>query len=260
MSQRRTGRSRREPLRRQEPATYARVSMRPLHVLVFLAPLLVAYEIGAAVYLKAETIRAHTMFSSFFGAMGVGGLHLPAIVMVVVLLVWHIMRRDEWKVRPGVLLGMLVESVAWKLPLLVFASLVQGARARPPSAALAGAATGDGAAVFAALDLPQRAVIAVGAGLYEELLFRMVGVALVHFVAADLLKLGHRVAGTAAVVLTAIAFAWHHDAWRAGAVDMRLFTFYLVAGLYFGALYVLRGFGIVVMTHALYDLVVLLHK
>lgn len=234
--------------------------MRPLHVLVFLAPLLIAYEIGAALYLKAETIRAHSMFSTVFGAMGVGGVHLPAITMVVVLLVWHVMRRDRWTVRPFVLFGMLVESIGWKLPLLVFASLVQGAR-RAPAAAETLASTGaDPGAFFAALDWPQRAVIAVGAGLYEELLFRMVGVALVHFVAADVLKLGHRAAAIAAVVITALAFAWHHDAWRAGAIDMRLFAFYFVAGLYFGGLYVMRGFGIVVMTHALYDLVVLLHK
>jgi hypothetical protein len=38
------------------------------------------------------------------------------------------------------------------------------------------------------------------------------------------------------------------------------FTFRLVAGLFFSALFVLRGFGIAAWTHALYDVSVLILK
>jgi len=35
------------------------------------------------------------------------------------------------------------------------------------------------------------------------------------------------------------------------------FTFRMIAGLFFSALYLLRGFGIVAWTHALYDVFLL---
>ena len=54
-----------------------------------------------------------------------------------------------------------------------------------------------------------------------------------------------------AVVISAVAFAaYHPPAGVAAAV------FYLLAGLYFGAIYAIRGFGIVVGVHAIYDVVV----
>lgn len=255
----RAPRARSAPPSLREPQTYARLSMRPLHILVFLAPFLIAYEIGAAIYLRGGGIRAHGALDALYRALGVGGPHLPAITMTVVLLVWHVMRKDPWTVRPHVLAGMLVESIAWKAPLLVLAMIVgaqrAAAQAAPEPAALALAA-GD---PFATLSTAQRVVVGVGAGLYEELLFRMVGVALVHFIAADLLKVSHKAATVAAIVVTAAAFALHHDAWRVQS-DLTLLAFYFAAGLYFGALYVFRGFGIVVAVHALYDLVVLLQR
>jgi len=58
------------------------------------------------------------------------------------------------------------------------------------------------------------------------------------------------------VAVSAALFTIYHplrDA--AGAISLQRAAFYLVAGLYFGAVYLLRGFGIVVAVHALYDII-----
>ncbi len=60
-------------------------------------------------------------------------------------------------------------------------------------------------------------------------------------------------------VTSAAAFTIYHPVEAAsGGVSIRKVAFYFLAGLYFGGIYVLRGFGIVVAVHALYDIVTVL--
>src|SRR5262245_33789753 len=110
--------------------TYARLATRPLHVLVFLLPLMVVYEVGSILYLSdqgqglMETIGARSILGSFVDLFGAASFHLPPVLLAVVLLVWHGLEQDSWKVRPHVLLGMALESCVWMLPVLVFSHLM----------------------------------------------------------------------------------------------------------------------------------------
>jgi hypothetical protein len=232
-------------------------------VLVFLLPLLIAYEVGSALYLfdpvaGGETIRAHEQLSRVLGAFGASSVFLPGILLVVVLLAWHILSKDPWRLRPAVLGGMGIESVLWTLPLLVLGAMVQ--RVSNESLAAGAAATvGEGGIAHA--PMMAKLTLAVGAGLYEELLFRLFGIAAVHFVLADLLRMKPRPAMVFAVLLSAVAFALYHDAsffsgGGFGGLDAQRFAFLTLAGLYLGGIFVFRGFGIVVAAHALYDIVV----
>jgi hypothetical protein len=253
---------------------YFHLSARPLHIVVFLTPLLVLYEIGSGVFLASpggegaglpQTIKAHRLFGDFFNLFGAVGLFLPALALVAVLILCHVMTRDRWRVRPGVLLGMLLESIAWTLPLLVLSALHSRALT-----AVAGAtdAIGFGAGLvplvqpeardLMSLPWQSRLTIAVGAGLYEEMLFRLVGVTLLHFVFADLLRLRRSYAAAIAVVGAAVAFAlYHHFRLASGHIDWPTVLFRTAAGVYFGMLYLMRGFGVVAATHAFYDVLVL---
>lgn len=227
---------------------YLTRSREPLHILVFLAPLIAAYEIGAAMFLSggddgvSKDIRAHRLLAETFEAFGVGGFYLPGILIVVVLLVWQVISRRKWKVRGTTLAGMLLESMLWTMPLLVLAQLI-ASRAEAAVVLAQGGSLDD-------LSLAARATIAIGAGLYEELLFRLVLIAMVHLLLADVLGVPERWSDTLAVVAAAVAFAVYHD-------DPTNFVFYATAGLFFGGVFILRGLGIVVATHAIYDLVVL---
>lgn len=227
---------------------YLTRSREPLHILVFLAPLVIAYEIGAALFLSgadggvAKDIRAHRLLAETFEAFGVGGFYLPGILIVVVLLVWQLISRRAWRVRATTLVGMLLESMVWTMPLLVLAQLIAGRG----EAAIALAESGS----IEDLSLAARATIAIGAGLYEELLFRLVLIALAHLLLADVLGIPNRWADALAVVVAAVAFALYHE-------DPSNFLFFVTAGLFFGGVFIMRGLGIVVATHAIYDLVVL---
>ena len=98
--------------------------------------------------------------------------------------------------------------------------------------------------------------ISVGAGLYEELVFRMMLIAVIHTLLVDLAGLRPRTGTGLAILISAVAFTWYHpltDA--AGVVSAPRIAFYFLAGLYFGLVYVWRGFGIVVAVHALYDII-----
>lgn len=248
------------------------LSARPLHGLVFLLPLVLLYELGSLLYLtdvKAgiqQTIRAKKLLDVFFSTFGVAGLLVTGVAMLVVLLTWHILSRDKWQVRPVVLLGMAMEAALWALPLVVFGAIFQRATAVIERAAVwagesmpACLAMADGGANgLMALAWPARATVAIGAGIYEELLFRLVGIALLHFIVADVLQAGNRLAQIVAVGGSALAFAFYHDVSLAGGgIAWAPLGFYFVAGVYFGLIYLWRGFGIVVAAHAVYDLIAL---
>jgi membrane protease YdiL (CAAX protease family) len=102
----------------------------------------------------------------------------------------------------------------------------------------------------------QRAVNYIGAGIYEEVLFRL----LLLPVCYGLLRLLTVSRGPAlflAIAGTSLLFAGAHyvgpaaDPW-----SLYSFSFRALAGAFFGGLFVLRGFGITVGAHAAYDLLV----
>jgi hypothetical protein len=234
------------------PPPYWVASRQPLSILAFLLPLVIAYEIGLALVLRSEqgvlTIRAHETLLDFFRIFGLsahGGLFLGGAAIVVVLLVWQLLTREPWQVEPATLAMMATESLALTLPLVGVGLVI-----RAPEAAAA-------APDLATMSLGARLAISVGAGLYEELLFRMTLIAVTHTLLVDVARLPGRTGAAVAILVSAAAFTWYHpltDA--AGAFSIGRAGFFFLAGLYFGLVYVVRGFGIVVGTHVLYDVIV----
>lgn len=236
---------------------YAALSSRPLHILLFLLPLILLYEIGLTVYLSDQKlgvgdISARTILRGLFDSFGVASFHLPAFVLLVVLFLWHLMVHDPWKVRASTLVGMALESTLWAIPIFVLGMLLMSP-ARPA------AAVSPGAGDLAALPWQVRLTISVGAGLYEELVFRLLLITIAHFLLVDLLRVPNGAGMVIAAVVSAVAFALYHNiSYVGGGANLALLAFYCIAGLYFAALFLIRGFGIAVATHAIYDLVVLL--
>jgi membrane protease YdiL (CAAX protease family) len=104
-----------------------------------------------------------------------------------------------------------------------------------------------------------RFVMSLGAGVYEELVFRL---ALLGGLAASFQRLlgwGRWFAVVAAFILSAVAFsAVHHLPPYGDPLSVGVFVFRVLAGLCFGLLYWFRGLAVAVYTHALYDVYVLL--
>lgn len=248
----------REARSRASPSTsplglYIEDARRPLHILLFVAPLVALYELGMLVLLPRHPDLlpnlAHEGLLRFFTAFGVkAALFIPGLVLLVVLLLWQFLSAQSWRPRWMVPLLMAVESVLAAVPLLIVAQLV--ARLLP-------AAGGGIDQRIAEMDLPARLVVSLGAGLFEELVFRMLLIALIHTVLVDLGRASSAVGSTVAVLVSAVVFAWYHPLEGPhGGLSVQRLVFFLLAGLWFGALFVNRGFGIAVGAHVAYDAIV----
>lgn len=242
---------------------YFATAQRPLHILVFLLPLLIAYELGAILYLTGSgghptTIAAWGMLARFFEMFGAFGFHLPAALLVTVLLVWHLLQRDPWRLRPAVLVGMAMEACLWTVPLTILLIVLQSAVGGGAGAALQAPVQAQAAGTLHELPWQAKLTISAGAGLYEELLFRMIAIAAVHALLVDIMRLSDWAGGAIAVAVSAGAFALYHVQAGGPEVGLAGLVPYFVAGLYFGGLYLGRGFGLVVAVHFLYDVVALL--
>ena len=240
--------------RRAAANAYFDASKKPLQILVFLLPLVIAYEIGLAFLLRTGegvlTNKAHKTLLGFFDTFGIsagGGLYLGGVALVVVLLIWHVLTKDKWKLDGTALAIMLAESIVLTIPLIVLAQVIQpssvSSEAVATSLAMAAPQLGE-------LSIWSRLAISIGAGLYEELLFRMLLIAVIHTLLVDVVKISASNGAIIAVIISATAFTIYHPLPGIGSV-----VFYFLAGLYFGSVYVVRGFGIVVGVHAVYDII-----
>lgn len=253
------------PLRRKAEAghTYWDRSKQPLEILALVAPLVVIYEIGLVWALRAErgtiTNRAHEGLLRLFDAVGIDimVMALPAAAVIVVLVTWQFLSRMPWSLHLPTVGLMAIESAAAALPLAVFALVI--ARSDSAWASMAAvvpmnAPSGAGAGPET-LGLLGKISLAIGAGIYEELIFRMALISLLHTLFVDAMRIGERWGIGIAIAISAALFAIYHPLGAAGGgIDWSRATFFVGAGAYFGVLYVMRGFGIAVGAHAAYDL------
>lgn len=232
---------------------YWEASKRPLASLMFVAPLLIFYELGVLL-LGPEAIRngAEVWLRTLLAHLGFGQYFLLPGATVVVLLAWHYTTRSGWYVRGSTLWGMLVESAALAVCLRLLLSVQSVVfeavtiALNPPPMSLAAQAEG----IFT------RAVAYVGAGIYEELVFRLILLAAISQ-AVQFCGLSRKPALWVGAVASSLIFAAAHYVGAYGE-PLVLFTFLFrfMAGLFFALLFIFRGFGIAAGAHAGYDLLV----
>lgn len=239
---------------------YWNLSKSPLQILVFLLPLVLGYEISLMTVLRRDEINisAHEGLRRAFEVFGIGddglliGLHLPAILLVVVLLVWHMLSRKPWTVSGSGLALMMVEAVLLTVPLIVVSQVISRAGGiHDATGVLTAAPRGVGD-----LGVISRLAVSVGAGLYEELVFRMLIIAVVHTIVVDVLKQSVPLGACLGIAVSAILFTLYHPGYNETSARA---VFLLFAGVYFGVIFILRGFGIVVAAHTLYDVAAVLN-
>jgi membrane protease YdiL (CAAX protease family) len=100
--------------------------------------------------------------------------------------------------------------------------------------------------------------ICLGAGIYEELVFRLILMAALSLLVKDLFGVGQKRAALLVVVAAGVMFSSYHYL-GAERFDFRTFLFRTLAGCYFGLLFTLRGFGVTAGSHAAYDLLYAFH-
>jgi hypothetical protein len=232
-------------------------SQRPLASLVFIAPLLATYELGVLL-LGPSAIRngADVWLRQVLELIGFGQYFLLPAVCVCILLGWHHTTRQPWEVAPSVLKGMVCECVLLAIGLRFLLHLQSGLfdpSAAPPPAALLAAD---------AHETARRLVGFLGAGVYEELLFRLILLSSVVWVLRSL-DMAPGASVFTAALSTSLFFALaHYIGPHAEALDWQshwfwfTFVFRFLAGMFFSLLFVIRGFGIAAGAHAGYDILV----
>lgn len=242
------------------PVSYWRATRAPRHSLLFALPLLMLYEVLAFALSGTELgqVRngADVLLKSLFTALG--GRYGVAAFSVLLLGAgtWLVIRdrRRSGPIVPRFFAGMFLES-------LLYALLLGGVTSALTSLLLNGrlmlvAAQGSAPQGLESFALPTQLMISLGAGLYEELLFRVILVSGLAALASSVFNWRPAASGVFAAVAGALVFSLFHYIGPYGdELTLGSFTFRAIAGLLFSGLYLLRGFGIAAWSHALYDVI-----
>jgi membrane protease YdiL (CAAX protease family) len=209
----------------------------------------------------------------------------PPLAVVTILLAQQITSGKKWYFLPTDILPMIIECVLLAVPLIVLIlflnswSTPQAESEQPVNAAIYADRTLPANRFEVAKSNPQafasesgvgspsrplfaEIVTAIGAGIYEELVFRLILICILMLLFQDILRLPYKNAIVISVLVSAALFSAHHHVDflsgrpnRADPFNMIEFVFRTLAGIYFAALFAIRGFGITAGTHAFYNII-----
>ena len=229
-------------------SNYWRYSRSAYYSAIAALPLLVIYEIMIVLSQSPYWgIRnaADVWIRTFLMAFALQAHHLTFVLIGISLALIPIAKSRERgiKLKANYFALMFAESLAFSLVLgVVLQSILR-------MGGLSSGGPGSG--------LMQNLALSVGAGLFEEIIFRVLLLNLLFLLISPLFK-KKVVSAVVAVLLASFLFSLSHyvgtmaDTWQ-----LYSFMFRWAAGLLFTVLYFVRGFAITAYTHALYDIWVL---
>ena len=147
---------------------------------------------------------------------------------------------------------MTIECILLAVPLIVLSLMInRSAEHQTATINAAGAVN----------ELAVQLVSGIGAGIYEELVFRLILISLLMMIFQDFLGVTRRNSIILSVLISAVLFSLHHHIFfingsfvQGESFVLCVFVFRILAGIYFAAIFAVRGFAIAVGTHAFYDI------
>ena len=270
--------------------SYLERTSRPIYAVIFLLPFIAFYELGTfsinTDVLNQSQIRvvAFVWMQHLLESLGFGGKFAwaaPPLAVIVILLSLQLTSGKQWYFWAGDVIPMVLECVLLAVPLIVLTLLIsstgtQGSASRfeeannyavPPAVCYV-AQSNTITPPVNSIEEAERAhsllaniVTGIGAGIYEELVFRLILICILMMLFQDVLKLSHENAIILSIMISAALFSAHHHvdllSGRPNLVDpfdWTRFIFRTIAGIYFAILYAIRGFGITAGTHAFYNI------
>lgn len=249
--------------------TYHRVSRTGTYSFMVALPLILMYEVLVVMAndfeLAQVRVGAEVWLKQLLALVGSTGLFaFGAAVLIVGAGIFWFERKQRIPLRGRYFVWMILESAVYGVLVAIMVSGIVGAILTAAPSPLRGAALllGPLAAGVpqeaASMDLSLKLALSVGAGVYEELLFRVILVGGLFWVLRRIVP-GRGAAYVLAAVIGAVLFSWVHyvgvygDAFAIGS-----FLFRFIFGLVLNVLFLLRGFGIAAWTHALYDVMLVI--
>jgi hypothetical protein len=233
-----------KPAARPRPRAGGRGRSNLLTNLVLAFPCLLAYELGVLALGLKQRNGVDLITDEIGTRIGYGwfGLLLCALFLVLTLGLGR-RERFEW----SALLPVLLESGIYALTMGTFIVFVMVDVLHMNPRMAIGASSGTAA----------RVVLALGAGVHEELFFRLILLSGLVYLGQHLV--GRRLAVVLAFLVSSALFsAAHHVGPLGDRFAIGVFTYRMLAGLVFATLFWFRGFAVAVYTHALYDVYVML--
>lgn len=232
-----------------KPAEYHRQSRDLTLSFFFVAPLLAFYELGSLTLDVQVRNGADVLLRNLFGIVGQTGVTIfnVALLAVSVGAGIKVLRRDRpvFGLLPVVLAESCLYAIFFAPTVLLFES-----RILPYLVAWGGA---DG--------WYTHAVLSAGAGVYEELLFRLLVAGSCFLLMMRVFRFKKGVSALCSVVFSAVLFSgFHHIGAYGEPFEMHAFLFRLIAGILLSAIFLTRGLAVSVYTHAFYDMLVFLQR
>ena len=220
----------------------------PLYSFLFTVPLFLIYEIG--IFLTSSddmfVLRngADALMRQILATFGITGLYWVGLIFFIGFIIAFILQRKYWEetqIHSDYFLLMMVESVGWSVLIYFLMTNVYLLLMNPTGSMLV-----------------QQVTLAVGAGIYEEFLFRVLLIAGISVILGFIFQWSDKTRNWAAMVIAAGIFSSFHFIGEYGDFfSFNIFMIRFLAGIALGTLYFVRGFGITAWSHAIYDLIVL---
>lgn len=225
---------------------YLRATRQPAYSLLFLLPLILGYEVLALLLNVHHTVEvrngADVILRELLALMRIESLPLAMVVALMVILLAltsHLKRQQRLHV--PYFAGMIVESCLWAVVIGAISRRMVRLFFAAPLMSNQGPAT--------------KLMLFLGAGVYEELVFRVLLIG--GFVIIFRKILGLDALGSSLLAVGGAAFLFslfHHVGPFGEPFRTSVFMFRFFAGLVLSMLYVTRGLGITAWSHALYDI------
>jgi len=229
--------------------SYLLKSKTSFYSFLFTLPLFFLYEINI-LFLSWDDILVVRNGADFlmrnilesFDIYGLYGLGLVFFLGLLVTYIFFIKEDQQQEVNVNFLFIMLAESMLWSVVLYFLLFKFMVLLMNPIGKTIL-----------------QQVTLAIGAGIYEEFLFRVLLIAGLSGILGFVFMWDKTFKNIIAVVLSGGIFSAFHFMGEYGDFfSMELFLIRFFAGLILGVLYMYRGFGITAYTHSIYDLIVLI--
>lgn len=254
-----TATERRSDRRLYTRATYHSVSRTGTYGFLAALPLILMYEV-LVVFANRDALMevrvgAEVWLKQLFALVGSTGFAaFGAIVLAAGVAVFWYERKKHIPLRPKYFVWMILESAGYAVLVAVLVSGLVGA------ILMLAASTGAAPALqeVSSMNLSLKVALSVGAGIYEELLFRVILVGGLFLLFRSIVP-RRGTAYVIAAVIGAVLFSWVHYLGPFGDVfTLGSFLFRFFFGLVLNIIFLLRGFGIAAWTHALYDVMLVI--
>lgn len=224
--------------------------------LILIIPLFVLYQVGV---MMTGGVRNGVDFMTDLMWLAAGSTQLNYLLLnLAILLVFAIflfVRRKHASFNLKLWPLVLAESSVYAF---FFGAAVIGAMSALGLDALL--STGDGSQI-ATMGIFSKFILSLGAGLYEELVFRLFLMGGMFWAGVRLLNFPRWLSALTALIVSSLIFsAIHHVGSMGEPFVLGTFMFRVFAGMLLAAIFHLRGFAVAVYTHAIYDVIVLIFR